>query len=190
MVVRVCRRSTVPPPPPPFLSCLQPELLRKCQVSNSAPKVGSPLHRVCLLCSGVLPNVAEDCPLAAKAVSHASRGPGHKPPCKPGVATHASTVTTEDVLIHQRLYSALLLYRVTFEEPVPLTAARFGVPVGSLEQLQRNAYSFAGEDSPPPALPAVPDTPSTPPPPHPAMVDQFCEQLSWKFFVGVWADIR
>lgn len=125
-------------------SWVQVELLKRCYKEARAPKVAASLHRLCLLCSSVLPNIAEDCPHLRRAVTVGTGTGPDKKGAAQGDVFHPSTVTTEDVLVLQRFYNALLLYRLTYEEPITVTSAQFGVPLGNLEQLRRTAYSFAG----------------------------------------------
>jgi hypothetical protein len=57
---------------------------------------------------------------------------------------YPSTITEEDIMIHRRFYSAIVLWLLSYERTMGDVAAMFDVPEGRLEALRKNAYMFAG----------------------------------------------
>lgn len=122
-----------------WLAFLQPNMLRACINTRKPPEIGDRFFRTCSVCGKVLPNVAENCALGV-AAPHADS----KVKCGPfELPVHESVVQHQDILLHSRLFAALLLFW-TLQTSVGHTAAKFGIDLTTLQQLRKNAYSFAG----------------------------------------------
>ncbi len=123
-----------------WLVLLQPNMLHACINTRKPPEIGDRFFRTCPLCGKVVPNVAENCALGAAAAHADSKvlkyGPFELP-------VHESIVQHQDILMHSRLFAALLLFW-TLQTSVGYTAAKFGIDFTTLQQLRKNAYSFAG----------------------------------------------
>lgn len=106
------------------------------------PKVGGIFDRYCHQCNGTFKTVAQDCPKVTRTLKSAA---AVRKSTKAGTVSHKDVITAEDILVHKRLYSAVLLHHLTFVTDLRHTAKEFRVDHRVLEQLRHQAYSFAGE---------------------------------------------